>query len=231
MVPRPTRGRGGCACWRDAVPAPCGRCRRRVAARLPSFVRCEARGLRPWRPRCRCCVLCNGRSLPRGRAAPLAYRWRGTIRHDRQLDDPFIFFIRLRRVRIVSLVPSMTETLLAWDIEPVACTRFCERSELRHVGGTKDPDIGAIVTLAPDLVILDAEENRREDHDELVDAGVPVHVLHIRSLADVDEQLGQLARDLGRQWVGLGPQPVISVWAKAFVPIWRRPWIALGAPT
>ena len=70
-------------------------------------------------------------------------------------------------VRVVSLVPSMTETLLDWDIEPVACTRFCEQPSIRHVGGTQDPDVAAIVELRPDLVLLDAEENRLEDHDEL----------------------------------------------------------------
>ena len=59
-------------------------------------------------------------------------------------------------LRIVSLVPSMTETLVAWGLPPVACTRFCEQPELAHVGGTKDPDVAAIVSLAPDLVIVDA---------------------------------------------------------------------------
>ena len=48
-------------------------------------------------------------------------------------------------MRVVSLVPSVTETLLAWGVDVVACTRFCEKPQLRHVGGTKDPDIEAIV--------------------------------------------------------------------------------------
>ena len=46
---------------------------------------------------------------------------------------------------------------------PVACTRFCEQPDLPHVGGTKDPDVAAIVNLAADLVVMDDEENRRED--------------------------------------------------------------------
>ena len=95
--------------------------------------------------------------------------------------------------RIVSLVPSATETLAAWDRTPVACTRFCERPDLPHVGGTKDPDVDAIVGLAPDLVVVDAEENRREDHDALVAAGIDVHVLAIRSVGDLDPQLGGLS--------------------------------------
>ena len=64
-------------------------------------------------------------------------------------------------MKIVSLVPSVTETLLAWNIEPTACTRFCEQPTLRHVGGTKDPDIADIVELKPDLVVVDREENRK----------------------------------------------------------------------
>ena len=63
--------------------------------------------------------------------------------------------------RVVSLVPSVTETLLAWGIQPVACTRFCEQPSLHHVGGTKDPDVAAIADLGPDLVVVDEEENRR----------------------------------------------------------------------
>ena len=50
--------------------------------------------------------------------------------------------------RVVSLVPSATETLLALGVVPLACTRFCEQPQLRHVGGTKDPDIDAIADLA-----------------------------------------------------------------------------------
>ena len=61
--------------------------------------------------------------------------------------------------RVVSLVPSITETLSSWDVTPVACTRFCERPDLPHVGGTKDPDIDDIVALAPDLVV---RRRRRE---------------------------------------------------------------------
>ncbi len=134
-------------------------------------------------------------------------------------------------MRIVSLVPSVTETLTAWGAEPVACTRFCERDDLVHVGGTKDPDIAAIVELRPDLVVVDAEENRREDHDALVDAGLVVHVLHVRSLDDVVLALAGLAKRAGASWSAPELPPPVAIWRRAFVPIWRRPWMALGLPT
>lgn len=138
-------------------------------------------------------------------------------------------------VRVVSLVPSVTETLVAWGAPPVACTRFCEQPHLRHVGGTKDPDLAAIVDLRPDLVVVDEEENRRADHQALVDAGIPVHVLAIRSVADVGRQLPGLAESVGVRWVPPPLdllQPVDSgLRAHAVVPIWRRPWMVLGRPT
>jgi ABC-type Fe3+-hydroxamate transport system substrate-binding protein len=134
-------------------------------------------------------------------------------------------------VRVVSLVPSVTETLLAWGVAPIACTRFCEQPSLPAVGGTKDPDVAAIVDLDPDLVVVDEEENRREDHEALVAAGLDVHVLAIRSVADVDAQLGRLAGRLGTRWDPVGDVHVRPRRGSAFVPIWRRPWMALGVPT
>lgn len=133
--------------------------------------------------------------------------------------------------RVVSLVPSVTETLLAWGVTPVACTRFCEQPHLPHVGGTKDPDLAAITDLGPDLVVLDEEENRREDHDALVEAGVPVHVLAVRDLAHLDEQMAGLAGAVGVEWEPLGPVEEREATRRAWVPIWRRPWMALGEPT
>ena len=88
-------------------------------------------------------------------------------------------------MRVVSLVPSMTETLLAWGIVPTACTRFCEQPELNALGGTKDPDVAAIIALRPDLVVMDREENRVEDAEALAAAGLDVHVMHVTSIADV----------------------------------------------
>jgi ABC-type hemin transport system substrate-binding protein len=101
------------------------------------------------------------------------------------------------RLRVVSLVPSVTETLLAWEIEPVAVTRFCEQPGYPTVGGTKNPDVAGIVALRPDLVVVDREENRAEDASALEQAGICLHVLHIRSVADVPAALLGLRAALG----------------------------------
>jgi ABC-type Fe3+-hydroxamate transport system substrate-binding protein len=152
-------------------------------------------------------------------------------------------------VRVVSLVPSVTETLLAWGVDVLACTRFCEQPDLRHVGGTKDPDIGAIAALAPDVVVLDREENRREDADALVAAGCTIHVTAVRALADVDPTLDALA-DATDATVAAKRTPMDGVSGgdavpdvavedlppsasarSAFVAIWRRPWMTISADT
>ena len=134
---------------------------------------------------------------------------------------------------MVSLVPSVTETLLAWGIEPVAVTRFCEQPGLRAVGGTKNPDIEAIAVIAPDLVIMDKEENNLADAEALAARGIDVHVTHVRSVADVAPMLVDLAlavevavSDSSRVAPGL-PGLRHSVW----VPIWRRPWMSINAST
>ena len=88
-------------------------------------------------------------------------------------------------MRVVSLVPSATESLIALGMTPVACTRFCEQPDLPTVGGTKNPDVNAIVALEPDLVVVNDEENRREDADALVAAGVTVHSMSPRAVGEV----------------------------------------------
>ncbi|HEX4905126.1 MAG TPA: helical backbone metal receptor [Acidimicrobiales bacterium] len=133
--------------------------------------------------------------------------------------------------RVVSLVPSLTETLLAWRIEPIAVTRFCEQPRLEAVGGTKDPDLVRIVQLAPDLVLVNDEENRRQDHDALVAAGLDVHVVSITSVFDVSPQLAALRIRLGLDPLELVLPPPEPERLRAFVPIWRRPWMSLSAST
>jgi len=139
-------------------------------------------------------------------------------------------------VRIVSLVPSATETLAAWGIEPIAVTRFCERPDLLAVGGTKNPDIAAIAALEPDLVVMNVEENRKVDAEALREAGCNVHVIAIDRVDDVMSQMDHLARAVGlealptplAEW---STRPVPPTAIRAFVPIWRTPWMTMSADT
>lgn len=145
--------------------------------------------------------------------------------------------------RVVSLVPSVTETLLAWGVTPVACTRFCEQPGLRHVGGTKNPDVPAIVDLAPDVVVMCVEENRREDAEALGAAGVRTVALSIDGVDDVRPALRTLAGVVGLDAVGLGlddaawatggggADPAAALAVSVFVPIWKRPWMTMSDGT
>ncbi|GIV66599.1 MAG: helical backbone metal receptor [Chloroflexota bacterium] len=75
--------------------------------------------------------------------------------------------------RIVSLVPSMTESLfdLGMSDHVVGVTDYCvfpsEVKNLPKVGGTKNVQISRVVQLSPELIIANQEENTREDVEEL----------------------------------------------------------------
>jgi ABC-type Fe3+-hydroxamate transport system substrate-binding protein len=134
--------------------------------------------------------------------------------------------------RVVSLVPSATETLLAWGITPVAVTRFCEQPGLPTVGGTKDPDVEAIAALAPDLVVMCREENRLADAEAVEGRGLTVHDLSPGTVAEVGPALRGLAAALGMEAPPADPTPVFEpLGLRAFVPIWRRPWMTMAGDT
>lgn len=140
-------------------------------------------------------------------------------------------------MRVVSLVPSASETLLAWGIEPIAVTRFCELGErFPTVGGTKDPDIDAIVAHSPDLVVMCDQENRRPDADALTERGILIHVISITHVDQVGQQMVALAAALGLdesrgRSCGVVSEPLPPVNMRAYVPIWKRPWMTINADT
>jgi ABC-type Fe3+-hydroxamate transport system substrate-binding protein len=143
-------------------------------------------------------------------------------------------------VRVVSLVPSATETLRALGVTPVACTRFCEQPDLATVGGTKDPHVAEIVALAPDLVVVNDEENRREDAAALVAAGLRLHSMSPRAVEEVGAAVRALAAAVGCA----APEPFgAGVWeswlagarseprGRVAVLVWRRPWMTMSGDT
>jgi ABC-type Fe3+-hydroxamate transport system substrate-binding protein len=143
-------------------------------------------------------------------------------------------------MRVVSLVPSVTETLLAMGVAPVACTRFCEQPGVPVVGGTKDPDIAAIIALRPDLVVVNDEENRFADAAALIDAGLAVYSMSPRSVEDVGAAVVTLAQRVGTAapdgftpdaWHAWLTSNLTPRWYEAFVAVWRRPWMSLAADT
>jgi ABC-type Fe3+-hydroxamate transport system substrate-binding protein len=102
------------------------------------------------------------------------------------------------------------------------------------VGGTKDPDVAAIVELRPDLVVLCVEENRREDADALTEAGIATAALSIDGVADVAPALRMLAGLVGVDAGGvqdLDATAPVAERLRAFVPVWKRPWMSLAGGT
>jgi ABC-type Fe3+-hydroxamate transport system substrate-binding protein len=146
-------------------------------------------------------------------------------------------------VRVVSLVPSLTEAVEVTVPGVLAgATDYCTHPstlDLPRVGGSKYPKVAEILELRPDLVIANAEENRRGDVDALREAGVPVWVTE--AAATVPAALGSMRRLFGQafgmdapEWL-LAAQDVWSVSAPvrhtAVVPVWRKPWVVLGRDT
>jgi ABC-type Fe3+-hydroxamate transport system substrate-binding protein len=134
-------------------------------------------------------------------------------------------------MRVVSLVPSATETLLALGVVPIACTRFCEQPGLATVGGTKDPDVAAIVALEPDLVVVNDEENRREDAAALAAAGLALHSMSPRAVAHVAPAVRALAAAVGRPAPAVDCPPARERRGAAVAFVWRRPWMTQRADT
>src|SRR6201996_6654442 len=97
--------------------------------------------------------------------------------------------------RVVSLVPSLTESVAATRPGALAgatdrCTHPADL-DVPRVRGTKNPDLAAIRALRPDLVLANQEENRRLDVERLRAAGIPVWVTVIQA---VDQAMASLRR-------------------------------------
>ncbi|MEU3366366.1 helical backbone metal receptor [Streptomyces pseudogriseolus] len=150
----------------------------------------------------------------------------------------------MSRVRVVSLVPSLTEAVaVSAPGALVAATAWCTHPaglDVARVGGTKNPAVDRITALAPDLVIANEEENRPPDLDALRAAGLDVLVTHVRTLP---QAVGELDRVLSACGVRTRPRwldeaeaaweapPASEEVRTAVVPVWRRPWMVLGRDT
>jgi ABC-type Fe3+-hydroxamate transport system substrate-binding protein len=125
----------------------------------------------------------------------------------------------------------------------VACTRFCEQPDLPAIGGTKNPDVDAIVALSPDLVVVNDEENRIEDADALAAAGLRVHSMSPRSVAEMGPAVVALSDAVGVDAPAPFASPAWQRWLdderatrpgvprRSAVLVWRRPWVTANYDT
>jgi len=153
--------------------------------------------------------------------------------------------------RIVSLVPSLTETLCALGLADalVGITVYCvEPREVvagkTRIGGEKNPDLEKIRRLEPDLVIANIEENLREHVEALRAWSIPVWVTYPRTVADgiglitelgavtgtearAGEIVGEIQPLYDRVRSAASRRPPVPV----FYPIWRAPYMTINRDT
>lgn len=148
--------------------------------------------------------------------------------------------------RIVSLVPSQTELLayLRLDDSVVGITKFCIepsawRTRKKIVGGTKKINVSEVLTLAPDLVLANKEENTESDI-ALLAKQVPVWVSDVSTLRDALEMVvtvGQMtntdsiATDLVLRIKNRFNSASNIAKARALYLIWMDPWMGAASDT
>jgi ABC-type Fe3+-hydroxamate transport system substrate-binding protein len=160
-------------------------------------------------------------------------------------------------VRLVSLCPSITETLVALGLREslAGVTRYCIHPKealagVPRVGGTKNPDLAAIRAAKPDLVFCNGEENRREDID-LLKREFPVDVTHPRTVGEIpalvrhfgvltgkEEDSEKISLKVERALERVDESMRLGAGAAAAPPrfrhvylIWKDPWMTVGPRT
>lgn len=149
--------------------------------------------------------------------------------------------------RIVSLVPSITETLYYLGLQDyvIGRTRYCihPKGAVENavvVGGTKKVVRKRVVDLDPDLIIANKEENSREDV-EFFSSLFPVHVTDVTNYHSALEMITELGRLTGSEFAA---NQLVSVIETAFAQfadatptpsviylIWKDPYMAAGRDT
>jgi ABC-type Fe3+-hydroxamate transport system substrate-binding protein len=152
--------------------------------------------------------------------------------------------------RVVSLVPSLTEALFDLDLGErlIAITDYCihpaDRVQgLPRVGAPYNPDLGQIIDMQPDLVLMDEEDNTWKDADSLQAAGIPIWVTEPRTVFDTLNVLWSLmdifdhpvmiprVREIERAYdYTLGASQAQTP-TRVFAPLGRSPWWTFNAET
>ncbi len=155
-------------------------------------------------------------------------------------------FAPIKDGSIVSLVPSVTETLfdLGLGDRIVGVTRYCiypeEAKTKQNVGGTKSPNVEKIRKLKPSIVIANKEENPKDRIEQIMEFS-KVFVTFPISVEDSLKMIG----DLSILLLGEIPDLVRQIHEEAdillkkkrnskfkvFCPIWKDPWMTINVDT
>jgi len=152
--------------------------------------------------------------------------------------------------RIVCLVPSITETLFALGAGEhiVGITDYCVHPQAEvgakpKVGGTKNFFVDKVLELKPDLVVANAEENRRHQVDKLEQAGLKVFVTFPKTVDGCLKMIADMASLTGTEHAAL---PILASIKEAradalslaadppprvLCPIWKDPYMTINHDT
>ncbi len=150
-------------------------------------------------------------------------------------------------MRVISLVPSITETLFDLGLtadEIVGRTKFCIHpkeiiDKVEIIGGTKNLNIEKIKSLKPDLIIANKEENVKEQVEELM-KDFKVLVTNIETLEDnyyLIKQLGHIFnKEEKAQFFNLKTYEAFDIQKpekklKVAYLIWKNPYMTIGGDT
>jgi Periplasmic binding protein len=156
-------------------------------------------------------------------------------------------------IRIASLVPSLTELLVALGLrnQIVARTGFCIHpaeavKDIPKVGGTKDVNLAKLRKLAPTHVLINVDENRLDVAQALREFVPHVLVTHPRTpqdnlalidqmveafgdVAGVQDRAALVRRDFQQAWDAT--TSVTSPEQRVLYLIWRDPWMTVARDT
>lgn len=156
-------------------------------------------------------------------------------------------------VRIASLVPSLTELVIALGLGErlVARTGFCIHpaaavAGVPKIGGTKDVNLAKLRRLAPSHVLVNIDENRRETVEALREFVPEVIVTHpcgprdnlalfeqLRAAFAAEPGVAERAAALGEELAGELACSEARAWPQQRVLylIWRAPWMTVARDT
>jgi iron complex transport system substrate-binding protein len=145
-------------------------------------------------------VACTARATPDARANDDSTQSAIEVRD----DAGFTIHLAKPAQRIISLVPSAMETLIAIGAtnQIVGRTRYDmapEIASLPSVGGGVDPSVEAMINLRPDLVISWESDKRQMVREKLTALGIPVFILRTQDTTDIFHGIANIGRLAGRE--------------------------------
>jgi ABC-type Fe3+-hydroxamate transport system substrate-binding protein len=150
--------------------------------------------------------------------------------------------------RIVSLVPSQTELLhfLELESETFGITKFCVHPSSWYrdkvkIGGTKNLNIEKIISLEPDLIIANKEENVKEQVEKLA-LDFNVWVTDVNNLDDAIQMIEDIGSITKKETKASSliqsirnefsqNQHHLNVLKNVVYLIWKNPYMTIGGDT